>query len=312
MFYYYKVDGQRIQEATKEDHNWLIIQDSTEEERGKVLKKYRLPADIYIGTDEPEEVSRIERLWDTNLKNPISLILVDLGANKEEHVEKRLEPISFILSEDLLITYIAKDSQLLDHLIEKHPDVKNFNELIAYSLLMIYTHYIMDLKRLKKRIDHLDASARNTTENKELFRLADTERDVVYLDHTLKDQDTTVREFFEYEDFWQKLDNEALIYDIKLRQRYANKMVNIYRDLLETIGGLFSDMMDNNLNHLMKYLDSAALVVAIPAMVGGLWGINTGGLPGKDSPLGSLIVLGLAIGLAVIAGIHLYRKDFTR
>ncbi len=46
----------------------------------------------------------------------------------------------------------------------------------------------MGWKRLKKQIDQLDAAARKTTENNELFNLADTKRDMVYLDHTLKDQ----------------------------------------------------------------------------------------------------------------------------
>lgn len=40
-------------------------------------------------------------------------------------------------------------------------------------------------------------------------------------------------------------------------------------------------MMDNNLNHIMKYLDSAALIISVPALFAGIWGMNTGGLPGK-------------------------------
>ena len=40
-------------------------------------------------------------------------------------------------------------------------------------------------------------------------------------------------------------------------------------------------MMDSHLNHLMKYLDSAALVIAVPALISGIWGMNVGGLTGK-------------------------------
>lgn len=89
-------------------------------------------------------------------------------------------------------------------------------------------------------------------------------------------------------------------------------MVTIYRDLLETIGGLFSDMMDNNLNHLMKYLDSAALVVAVPSLIAGLWGINTGGLPGKENTIGTILVFGLAILVGILTAIFLSRKDFSK
>lgn len=53
---------------------------------------------------------------------------------------------------------------------------------------MLYTHYIEELLEIKKDIDELDVAARKTTENDALFKLADTERKIVYLDHTLADQ----------------------------------------------------------------------------------------------------------------------------
>ncbi len=75
-------------------------------------------------------------------------------------------------------------------------------------------------------------------------------------------------------------------------------MILIYRDLLESIGDLFNGMMDNHLNHLMKYLDSAALIISVPAMIAGVWGMNTGGLPGKNSTLGFLLVVIASIVIA--------------
>nr|WP_329776531.1 hypothetical protein [Lactobacillus helveticus] len=31
-------------------------------------------------------------------------------------------------------------------------------------------------------------------------------------------------------------------------------------------------MMDSHLNHLMKYLDSVALVITVPVLISGIWG----------------------------------------
>ena len=160
----------------------------------------------------------------------------------------------------------------------------------------------------------MDAAARKTTENNELFNLADTERDMVYLDHTLKDQNLTVNHLMERKEFLDKLDNESLVYDIKLRQKFANKLVTIYRDLLETIGGLFSDMMDNNLNHLMKYLDSAALVVC--SAIINCWTLgdqHTGGLPGKDNTIGTILVFWVSCLIRHhFTAVYLSKKDFSK
>ena len=67
-----------------------------------------------------------------------------------------------------------------------------------------------------------------------------------------------------------------------------------------------------NLNHLMKFLDSAALVVSVPAMIAGIWGMNTGGLPGEKSNFGFLAVSAGAMFLAILTAIYLRNKKYSK
>ncbi len=160
----------------------------------------------------------------------------------------------------------------MDRLLTKHGNhLNSFEKIITYTLLDIYTHYVKELREMKKRIDALDKAARKTTENEELYKQADLERDIVYIDHTLRDQRETMDQLWNSETFIKRLDDEQLLYDVHLRQRQTEKMIEIYRDLLESIGDLFNGMMDNNLNHIMKYLDSAALIISVPALFAGIW-----------------------------------------
>lgn len=299
--------------TTDEDHsNWLVIDSSNTKEIEQVIKKYELPQDIFVGVSYPEEVSRMEELTGTSLNQPISLVLLNLS-NEKETIEKRLTPISFVYSNDLLISCVDKKTDFFVRLIEKYGQVINtFEKAIAYSILEIYTHFVKELKVMKKKIDALDKEARKTTENEELYKQADLEREIVYIDHTLRDQKATLDQLWKSESFVKKLTDDGLLYDIQLRQRQAEKMILIYRDLLESIGDLFNGMMDNHLNHFMKYLDSAALIISIPALIAGIWGMNTGGLPGERSGLGFLFVLIGSIVAAGIVGYHLYRKDYTK
>ena len=128
----------------------------------------------------------------------------------------------------------------------------------------------------------------------------------------MRDQKETLDTLWQSEDFVEKLADARLLYDIQLRQRQTEKIILIYRDLLESIGDLFNGMMDNHLNHLMKYLDSAALVISVPALIAGIWGMNTGGLPGKSSGLAFLLVIIGSFVVAGAVGYHLYRKDYTK
>ncbi|EOD6224197.1 magnesium transporter CorA family protein [Enterococcus hirae] len=312
MLDYYFIGKEKVITTDKNNYNWLVIDSSDTKEIEQVIEKYRLPKDIFVGTSLPEEVSRIEELVGTNLNHPISLVLLNLS-NQEQKIENRLMPISFIYSDELLISCIDKKTDFFDRVLAKHGNkINSFETLIAYSVLNIYIHYVKELTEMKKRIDSLDQEARKTTENEELYKQADLERDIVYIDHTLRDQKETLDTLWQSEDFVEKLADARLLYDIQLRQRQTEKMILIYRDLLESIGDLFNGMMDNHLNHLMKYLDSAALVISVPALIAGIWGMNTGGLPGKSSGLAFLLVIFGSIVVAGAVGYHLYRKDYTK
>jgi magnesium transporter len=300
---HFEISNQHIQEVSPGKGNWLVLKDTTKEEQEEIIKNYRLPQNIFVGGNHAEEVSRLEPLENTALNNSYALGVTNLSAEKKEQIEERLEPLIFIISDSLLITHVGKESTFIDRLLEKyHEKIHTFAELISYGIYMLYTHYI----------DELDVAARKTTENDALFKLADTERKIVYLDHTLADQKSTLNGLWENESFIQDLNDSKLVYDIQLHQKHAEKLIHIYRDLLETVGGLFTDMMDNNLNHLMKYLDSAALIISIPALISGIWGMNTGGLPGKGSSIGFFMVVGVAVLLAIIVAVHLNRKDFSK
>ncbi|WP_227743776.1 CorA family divalent cation transporter [Lactobacillus helveticus] len=95
------------------------------------------------------------------------------------------------------------------------------------------------------------------------------------------------------------------------KQSQLTKMIQVYADLLDSISSLFTAMMDSHLNHLMKYLDSAALIIAISALISGIWGMNIGGLPGKNDEKGFWILLILGALITLIWSFLLKKKKYN-
>ncbi|WP_239256251.1 magnesium transporter CorA family protein [Listeria ilorinensis] len=298
----------------KENFNWLHIDGNNTEQISQVIQHFDLPEEVFSRNDSPEEVSQIKYLDGEVLIAPMSLVLIDL-IDSDEKIEQRLVPITFILSKEILITCTNKDkhgTKYIEHLFGKYKkNLDSFEKIIAYSILNIYRHFIEELKKIKEQIDSLEQAARETTKTEALLWQTELERKIVYVDHTLQDQRSMLDGLWDEAVFKKGLTNDDLIYDIQLRQRQAEKLIDIYRDLLESIGALFSSMMSNKLNHLMKYLDSASLIIAVPAMIGGIWGMNTR-VPGEGSITGFFIVVAAALFLAVVVAIHLIRKDYTK
>ena len=75
-------------------------------------------------------------------------------------------------------------------------------------------------------------------------------------------------------------------------------MTSIYRDDIKGTRELFSSILDNRLNNAMKYLTSITLLMAVPTVISGLYGMNVraDGMPFASSTAGFAIVLGLTPG----------------
>ncbi len=309
----FKITDSGIEKATQDVSNWIVLQKATKVELTEIVEKYELPKDIFVGGDDAEEINQYEKMNNDRLGELTILSLMNLSDNRELPIEKRLEPLILIFAKEMTLTFVGDNSDFLTSFLTRSAHkVTNKEQLCAYIIKRTYAHFLKELKTTKKIIDELDAAARTTTKNEALFRLADTQRDVVYLDNALQGQKETLNYLWEETDFAQQLGDENLVYNIRLRQAHAEERILIYRDLLETIGGLFSDMMSNHLNRLMKFLDSATLVVSIAALVAGIWGMNTGGLPGKETKNGFFFVMILAVVVSILTTIYLKRKDFTK
>ena len=129
----------------------------------------------------------------------------------------------------------------------------------------------------------------------------------MYIDNLLKEQRRTITHLL---DSSLVSSDRDLAIEIELQTKQATTSVQIYREMLGSISGLIDSMMDNRLNQLMKFLNTASLLLALPTLIFSLWGINTGGLLWKDSEIGSIMVVLLALIVSIVSGIYLFKKDY--
>lgn len=179
----------------------------------------------------------------------------------------------------------------------------DLDSAIFANLFSQLDHINQKLNAVKRKIDYLDSVARETTKTKELKKVTDLTRELVYLKHTLDDQTESLRSFGEYLKKNQ-LASSADIASLMTKQAQLTKMIHFYTDLLNSISGLFTAMMDSHLNHLMKYLNSVALI-------SGIWGMNIGGLPGRTNKNGFWIIITIAAILTIIWAIILKKKKYN-
>ncbi len=95
-----------------------------------------------------------------------------------------------------------------------------------------------------------------------------------------------------------------------VENQQAVEMTTIYRDIINGTRELMSSVLDNKLNNVMKYLTSITVVMAVPTVISGIYGMNVNekGMPFANMPYGFLIICGLTFLICVVALVILRKK----
>lgn len=309
---YYLINNQGIKKSDRENCNLEIYKSPSIQAKHEFIDTYKLPKDIFHFDDMPEIAPRIETLENKYLGEVSIFVISNIMPGLEiQSVEERLESHTFLLTDKKLFWFMHKDiSETYKELFD--PDLTNINSLesvIVNTGLLTYKNFTVELSKQKERIDSLHNSAIQSTSNEVLITVADTERDMVMLQHTIETQEVAFTKLLEDEVFISNLDNDSLVYDIKWYNRQVNQLVRVYRDLLDATSSLFTDIMSNNLNQLMKFLSTLSLILASSTFIAGLWGMNTGGLPFKEHEYGTIYMLIVSILAGLIMYMYLKKKD---
>ena len=161
------------------------------------------------------------------LDNLFFLVVYDY-ISSFKHIEKQLAPSLIIFDSDHLI--ICTDSE------DSCKNITNINYSNLSEILFNYIsqcqYKIMDvLVSYKKQIDDLDSNTR-------LRELTTLTRKLVFLEHTMVDQTSTIEALVK-SDFCQNVPQD-ICQNLTVEQQRLTKAIHIFLDLLDSISSLFT------------------------------------------------------------------------
>jgi len=99
--------------------------------------------------------------------------------------------------------------------------------------------------------------------------------------------------------FHMYADDEDLLEDVLTENQQAIEMVNISSNILSSMMDAFASVISNNLNVVMKFLTSITIVMSIPTILTGYFGMNVD-IPGATGPFAYLAIFG---AILLISGV---------
>ena len=95
----------------------------------------------------------------------------------------------------------------------------------------------------------------------------------------------------------------------RIENRQALEMANIYSNILSGMMDAFASVISNNLNIVMKLLTAITIILMIPNIVTGFYGMNVK-LPFQGHPLAYIMVVTSSLLLATVLVLFFMKKKW--
>ncbi|MFV0466508.1 MAG: magnesium transporter CorA family protein [Lachnospiraceae bacterium] len=299
----YKTESGAIEEKEGfEPDVWINMISPSMEELTEVAKYYDIDiADLRAALDE-EESSRVQ------MEEGYTLILVDIPFEEIRNEQRAYTtmPLGILLVRNAIITVCGDDTIILNYFSNNR--MRGFSTKkkmrFVYQILLRTTNLYQAFLRVidKKRSEIEKRVGTDITEDSDLINLHELDTNLVYFATSLSANSIVLERLTRYERIELYPEDKELLDDVIVENRQAIEMTNIYRDIIHGTRDLVSSMINNRMNDIMKFLTSITLVMAIPTVISGLYGMNVASkwVPLANVPYGFLIICALAAIICVL------------
>lgn len=309
MEFRHSMKNGKLHEVSGEDELfWIELINPTEEEIEKVIEEYNLPKDYIFDVKDPDEVPRVEGLKD----NRPNLFILNYPV-KITNLIYITRAVSLIVLDGIVITVRNENSKVFSnlkadgfHKIEESKNIENFLLEVAWR---ISRTYIEDVKNLKDEIIRLEEKIKKSSKSEALYDMIDIQRSMINFQIATKENGPVIESIFDLDNIFHSEFRKDLLHDLQVENKQAIIMIEKSTIILENLSDLYSNVISNNLNDVMKILTSITIVMTVPTIIGGLWGMNTN-LPMERNPFAFWYLILLSFIISVVIIYYLKRKNY--
>ena len=303
-------DGAMHEKEEMQPGCWIALTNPTASEIIDIADTYQIDPDHLRAPLDEEERSRIE------VEDEYTLILVDIPSIEERNGKDWFVtiPLAIITTKDVLITVCLEETPVLTSFMDGR--VRDFHTFMKtrFILQILYknaTQFLQYLRIIDKKSEVIERKLHQSQKNEELIELLELEKSLVYFTTSLRSNEVVLEKLLRIEKIKKYPEDTDLLEDVIVENKQAIEMANIYSGILSGTMDAFASVISNNLNIVMKFLATVAIVLSIPTMIASFYGmnVNSHGMPFADSPYGFAIVLGLTLLLSLFVAYIFNKKD---
>lgn len=276
------------------ENAWININSDQIAIDSDLYKQYGIDSEIISYALDKNERARIE--YDNELEAFILIYNVPQEKNNDHHYEA--VPMTFLIKNKQLLTITntanAYIVQYMEKYLQNNTDISIFKFLFS-SLFLITDKFFPVIEEMNKERNHINDMLKEKTTKKNLLALSDVETGVAYFISATK-QNAVLLEQIKTNVIFQSLNEveKEQWEDTLIEARQLVEMAQLTSQVLQQLSGTYNNILNNNLNDTMKILTVLSILLTIPTIVTGFFGMNMP-LPLEHNILGWMIAIGISL-----------------
>ncbi len=289
---------------------WINLVNPSENEIKKLCENLHIEEDFIRYALDYEEKARIDQEEDDD--TTLFIVDVPIIEKKEDSDVYTTMPLGMIVvRDDFFVTVSLRKNKIIENFEKSR--IKNFQtykktRFIFQILYQNASYYLTYLKQINKETEISEYILKNSMKNKELLKLLNLEKSLVYFTTSLKSNEIVMEKTLRGKIIKLYDEDEEILEDAITENRQAIEMAQIYSNILNGTMDAYASIISNNLNGVMKFLTSITIILAVPTMISSFWGMNVG-LPLQNSPWGFVVMVVVSILLTLGVSWWLKKKD---
>lgn len=295
----------------KTNYKWYDINNLSEEDSDKLQSDFNFTPDIISYISDRHERPHYD--YDVHTRSHLLVYDVPIWpTNTIKHFASH--PITFLVVGENVFTFHTESTSYVfdefndEHMRERLSEAKDVTELLMMFFLYSSQYFQRAVTQLDVERNSLDQKLSDDINNKDLVELSNIEKSLVYLSSSIQTDLMMLHSLDHSKLLFTKEARERLD-DVLIESSQSAEMVQISQQVTKTLSATSNNMMNNNLNDTMQFLTVWSLVLTIPTILTGFYGMNVS-LPILKNSFDWVLIILLMVVLMVWLVILMKKHHF--
>ncbi len=302
-------DGSTIRVDEPCKNCWIKMTAPTEDELNRIASVFEIESDDIRDALDEEESSRIE------VEDNYTMVIFDIPTVEVRNGKNRYVtiPLGIILAKDAFITICLEDTSVLDMFTRRRLSGFGTNLKTRFLLQIMFQDaqlYLRNLRSINKQGEEIEKNLQDSTENSALIDMMELGKSLLYFMTSLKSMVNLLQKILNTSSIKKYEEDKELLDEVMVECRQALEMAEIYNGILNGLMDAYASVISNNMNVVMKFLAVATIVLSIPNIVFGAYGMNLAveGMPFATLSHAFYIIIALSIVLSIAVLLYFNNK----